>query len=73
MPRKPEVSEHELLEIAKYLALPKAGTEIHAELPPQARIEFEREYAKATNNYPLPQNSSENPYYVWSEDSPVPQ
>ena len=66
MARRPRVGDNELFEIATYLAVPETMTEIHAELPARHRAAFEREYAAASNNYPLPE-ADQQPYYVWPE------
>ena len=66
MARRRPVTDEELFEIATYLAMPRAETEIHAEIPAKQRTAFEAEYAQATNNYPLPR-VAKAPYYVWPE------
>ena len=65
--RRPKVGNDELFEIATYLAVPAAKTEIHAELPAKHRAGFEAEYAAATNGYPLPNVDNRVPYYIWPE------
>lgn len=52
-----------------YLAKPEARTEIHAELPARHRLDFEREYAAATKEYPLPDIAGRQPYYVWLDET----
>ena len=65
MARRPALTEDQLYEVATYLVMPGARTEIHAELPAKHRTKFEAEYATATNGHPLPNNSDRYPYYVW--------
>jgi len=66
MARKAKVSQEELYEIATYLSRPEIKTEIHAELPSTQKEKFEEEYLLATNGYPLPIRSDQEPYYVWT-------
>lgn len=67
MPRKRQLDDDALYEIATYLSRPEAKTEIHAELPVNQQQKFEVEYAEATDGYPLPPAGSQRqqPYYVW--------
>ena len=65
MARRPRLGEDQLFEVATYLANPNAHTEIHAELPAGHQARFEAEYAAATNGYPLPARSDQEPYYIW--------
>lgn len=68
MARYPPLVDDELYEVAIYLVRPETGAEIHAELHPNAQANFEAEYAAATDSYPLPLRSDEQPYYVWRPD-----
>ena len=68
MARHPELDDDSLYEIAIYLARTETKVEIHAELHPRHRAQFEVEYAATTNGYPLPARSDVHPYYVWGPD-----
>ncbi len=65
MAKKP-MKEDDLYQIASYLAKPEAETDIHAEMLLKNESEFERNYAIATKNYPLPA-VARRPYYIWPE------
>ena len=66
MAGRPPVDDDTLYEIAVYLVIPEAMTEIHAELPSRHREQFESEYREATQ-LDVPTISSRLPYYVWPE------
>lgn len=68
MARKPRLSEEILRELATYLANPKVRTEIHAEMKPEKRNEFENMYRAATGGYQLP-NPGQGSYIVLQEDA----
>ena len=65
MPRPP-VDDDTLYEIAMYLAIPEAKTEIHAELPNRQRSLFERTYKEITG-LEVPSEVGRYPYYVWPD------
>lgn len=65
MARRHEVKDDELFLTATYLATTGADTEIHAEIPTRYRDDFETNYACATNNFALPVETDQHPYYVW--------
>ena len=67
MPRHEKLADEQLFQVAIYLGNPCAKTDIHAEMRGSRRAEFEAEYARATNGYPLPEATDSYPYYIWQE------
>lgn len=49
-----------------YLANPIRRTNIEVEMPYRRQASFIIEYSNLTNNFPLPQNTTTAPYYVWA-------
>ena len=68
MARKPRLSEEDLRELATYLANPQVRTEIHAEMKPERRNDFENMYRAATDGYQLP-NPGQGSYIVLQDDA----
>ncbi len=52
-------------QVVEYLRDPIRLTLIEAETKDSARIRFEIRYVAASNNYPLPIDTTQHPYYVW--------
>jgi hypothetical protein len=61
------MTQTEFDESVIYLSDPNRQTLIEVELPFGSRERFENTYANLTNNYPLPTNMAQAPYYVWDE------
>lgn len=62
------MKEQELYEIIGYLANPEREINIEAEMPQRAQQGFIERYAAWTKNYPLPDDTTVRPYYVWNAD-----
>lgn len=62
---KDKLSDDDLYEVATYLRVPEAETEIHAEMPGKMQDGFEGEYARLTKGYPLPPVIGKEPLYYW--------
>ncbi|MCK9425109.1 MAG: hypothetical protein M0Q21_03600 [Ignavibacteriaceae bacterium] len=54
-------------QVVAYLRDPNRNVLIEVELPNTAKQRFETTYTALTNNYPLPANSTQSPYYVWGD------
>ncbi len=65
---KKALKEDELYQAAIYLSNPEADTEIHAEMLLKNQKDFEENYKRATEDYPLP-DGTEAPYYIWPPDA----
>ena len=61
------MTQQDFDEAVIYLSDPNRQTIIEVELPLSSQIRFENIYANLTNNYPLPTNTTQAPYYVWDE------
>lgn len=61
------MTQTEFDEVVVYLSDPNRQTLIEAELPFGSQERFENSYADLTENYPLPVNTAQAPYYVWDE------
>ncbi len=59
------MTQAEFDEAVVYLSESIRQTLIEVELPLSSQVRFENIYANLTNNYPLPVNTVEAPYYVW--------
>jgi len=59
------MTPEQLDQTVAYLSDPMRLTLIEAESKYSARIRFETRYLAASNNYPLPNDTTQHPYYVW--------
>lgn len=59
------MTPEQLDQTVAYLSDPTRLTLIEAESKDSARIRFETRYLAASNNYPLPNDTTQHPYYVW--------
>lgn len=62
------MTSQEFYENIGYLANPVRGTNIEVEMPERRQATFIPEYAALTNNYPLPQDTTCAPYYVYTNN-----
>ncbi|GEM_PF-6102400 len=61
------MTDQEFYVCAGYLVNPIRKTNIEVEMIEKCRVGFENDYTNWTHGYPLPDNSSKKPYYVYPE------